>query len=175
MRYFLIMGMALIVSLLLLLPGCSKKEEVETAPEGSVSTPESGGNQVQAAFSVPELAAEYWKTLFETQQAIMASPEDAALRKQLCDKAYFPQNRAIVAVGVGRRSHPETGQPISPQFVRQAAYTDAARWAGYISAWLEQNYQPNFGELSKALDGSSQVISETVLGDSLYVEVAYQY
>lgn len=175
MRHFLIMGMALIVSLLLLLPGCSKKEEPETAPQGSISTLESGGNRVEATFSVPELAAEYWKTIFETQQAIMASPEDAALRKQLCDRAYFPQNRAIVTVGVGRRSHPETGQPISSQFVRQAAFADAARWAGYISTWLEQNYQPDFGELSKALDASSQVISETALGDSLYVEVAYQY
>lgn len=175
MKQFLVKGIVLAAALLLLLPGCSKKEEVEVTPGGSVSTPESGGNQVQAAFSVPNLGAEYWKTIFETQQAIMAAPTNTLLRTQLCDIAYFSQNRAIVTVGVGRRTHPDTGQLLAPQFVRQAALADAARWAGYISTWLEQNFQPNFGELSTALNASSRVIGETVLGDSLYVQVAYQY
>lgn len=171
----MMMGMVLAAVMLLLLPGCGSKEETEPAHGGSISTPEAGGKQMEAAFSVPNIAADYWKTIFETQQEIMASPKDPNLRVKLCDLTYFPQNRAIVTVGVGRRTHPQTGEPIATQFVRQAAYADAARWAGYVSAWLKQISRPNFGELSTALEGSSRVIGETVLGDSLYVQVAYQY
>lgn len=167
----LILTLGIIVTLL----GCAKEKSAGEPPAGSISTNESGGNATTATFSAPDIDPEYWKGIFHLQQQVMISPDSIALRKALCERAYFENNRAIVVVGVGRRVNPNTGQQIPPGLVKQAAYSDAARWAAYISAWLEQDYQPDFGEISAALNSSSEVMGEMALGDSLFVEVAYQY
>lgn len=154
---------------------CSKEKSAGEPAEGTVSTNESGAGKATAVFSIPQLDPDYWKDIYELQQQVMQAPDNIAIRKSLCERSYFEPNRAIVVVGVGRRTNPNTGEQISLGLVRQAAYSDAARWASYISTWLEHDYQPNFGEISTALNSSSEVIKEMLVGDSLYVELAYNY
>ena len=166
----------LTLGLIVILCGCTKEKNAEPPPAtGSISTNESGGNATTITFSAPDIDPEYWKEIFHHQQQVMLAPDNIELRKNLCEAAYFENNRAIVVVGVGRRTNPNTGQQIPLGLVKQVAYSDAARWAAYISAWLEQDYQPGFGEISAALNTSSEVMGEMTEGDSLFVEVAYQY
>lgn len=155
---------------------CSKEKSAGETAGGSISTNESGaGGEAAAVFSIPQLDADYWKDIYGLQQQVMHAPENVEVRKSLCERSYFEPNRAIVVVGVGRRTNPNTGEQISLGLVRQAAYSDAARWASYISAWLEHDYQPDFGEISTIINSSSEVIKEIQVGDSLYVELAYHY
>lgn len=160
---------------LIIFLSCSKEKSADESAGGTVSTNESGAGETKAVFSIPQLDPDYWKEIYGLQQQVMHAPENIDVRKSLCERSYFEMNRAIVVVGVGRRTNPNSGEQISLGLVRQAAYSDAARWASYISTWLEHNYQPNFGEISTALNSSSEVIKEMLLGDSLYVELAYHY
>ncbi|NIS37978.1 hypothetical protein GWN26_11100 [Candidatus Saccharibacteria bacterium] len=60
-------------------------------------------------------------------------------------------------------------------YSKQAAFTDAGRWAAYLQRWLENDFQPDFGNISEAVDAHSEVVREEVIGDSLYMEVVFQY
>ena len=154
---------------------CTKEKNTDESAGGTVSTNESGAGEATAVFSLPQLEPDYWKEIYDLQQQVMSAPENIEVRKSLCERSYFEPNRAIVVVGVGRRTNPNSGEQISLGLVRQAAYSDAARWASYISTWLDHDYQPNFGEISADLNSSSEVIKEMLVGDSLYVELAYNY
>ncbi len=153
--------------------GCGTKDHPEESAVSKLSVEESGPSIVK--FSTPELEPNYWQTLLQLQDSIALSPSDSLLRKLLCDRSYFPQNRAIVVVGIGRLRNPKTDKPIPTGFARQAAFSSAARWAAYVKTWLERNYQPEFGAISTALNLPSQVVKEHVKGDSLLLEVAFEY
>lgn len=161
---------------LLLAAGCDNQPEPRHPDDGgALSNAESGGIKPTISFSVPAVDTVFWRTVFDAQQRVMQSPQDVDLRKSLCQQAYFPNSRAIVTVGVGRLRHPETGQPLSFPLVRQAALADAARWASYVSTWLAQDYQPEFGQISKVFQANSRLMGESTRGDSLYVMMAYEY
>ena len=164
--YFLVM---------IIIIGCNKEKSSGDSTEGNISGKEAGGSEIVTTFSIPQVESDYWMQLFDLQQQIMKTPDSIELRKKLCDQAYFKNNLAIITVGVGRKTNPVTGQMIPAGLVRQAAVSDAARWASYISAWLEQDYQPAFGEISRALNTTSEIITETEIGDSLFVEIAFRY
>lgn len=171
--YFLVLALSLLPLLTGVFSGCGTKERPEESPGGKLSGEESGPAIIR--FSAPQLDPNYWQTLLQLQDSITRSPSDSLLRKTLCERSYFPQNRALVVVGIGRLHNPETGQSIPAGFARQAAFSSAARWAAYVHTWLEQNYQPEFGAISTALNLPSQVIREQVIGDSLLLEVAFEY
>jgi hypothetical protein len=155
--------------------GCAKEESADGSTGGSISGKEAGGTVIVPTFSIPPVESNYWIQLFDLQQQIKQTPDSAELRKNLCSLAYFKNNLAIITVGVGRRTNPSTGQRIPAGLIKQAAVSDAARWASYISTWLEQDYQPAFGEISRALNTTSEIVNETVTGDSLVVVMAFRY
>ena len=155
--------------------GCGKEKSADGSTEGSISGKEAGGTVIVPTFSIPAVESNYWMQLFELQQRIKQTPDSAELRKSLCNLAYFKNNLAIITVGAGRKTNPSTGQKIPAGLIKQAAVGDAARWASYISTWLEQDYQPAFGEISRALNTTSEIINETVIGDSLVVIMAFRY
>jgi hypothetical protein len=161
--------------LLVTVTGCDKDKSSEGSTKGSISGKETGGSEIVPTFSIPQVESNYGMQLFDLQQQIKQAPDSTGLRKKLCDLAYFKNNLAIITVGVGRRTNSATGQMIPAGLVKQAAVSDAARWASYISTWLEQDCQPAFGEISRALNTTSEIITETVIGDSLFVEMAFQY
>ncbi|GEM_PF-2972694 len=153
--------------------GCGSKDRSEEGQGGKLSWEESKPAIVH--FSIPPIEPNYWQRLLQLQDSIAHSPTDSLLRKVFCERSYFPQNRAIVVVGIGRLRNPKTGTPIPTGYARQAAFSSAARWAAYTQTWLEQNYQPEFGAISTALNLPSKVVREQVIGDSLLLEVAFEY
>ena len=161
---------------LLLAAGCDGQPEQSPPGEGgALSNAESGGITPTISFSAPAVDTVFWETVFDAQRRVMQSPQDIEPRKALCRQIYFPNSRAIVTVGVGRLRHPETGQPLPFPLVRQAALADAARWASYVSTWLAQDYQPDFGQISNVFQANSRLMGESTRGDSLYVMMAYEY
>lgn len=171
-NYSVLSAVLLIFLLIFYFSSCEKKEPHD---EHTGMTGKEEAAPTTVTFSVPELNEDYWQTLQLLQDSIKTSPGDTLLKKKYCQLGYIGDHRAIVAVGIGRLIHPETGRRIPEAMARQAAISDASRWAAYLISWIEEGVQKEFGSISRAVPTSSQIVNEIQQGDSLIVEMAFEY
>ena len=120
----------------------------------------------------PNYSSDYLVTVYENQELIKITQEDIELRKEYCDKAYLKEQNLFITMGIGSLRNPKTGEAIPKSQAERVANIDARRWASYGEMWLNNNYEPSFGKLSKNFTRSVTVINKSVVGDSLFVFVA---
>lgn len=122
--------------------------------------------------TLPQFSNEYLVGIYEKQELIKISEDDPELRKSFCQSAYHPENRIFVSMGIGSLKNPKTGQPISRSQAERAATLDAYRWASYGETWLNNQYEPPFGNLKTYFNRKGTVVDQSIVGDSLFVFVA---
>ena len=156
----------LLVILLTVVYGCQQKEsETETLTQKPEETSVAKG-------SLPSFENDYLVSIYEAQELIKIQQDDVTLRKDFCDKAYLPEHRLFVSMGIARLHHPDTGAPVPEHLAEKAARLDAIRWAAYGRTWLENNYQPAFGQLQANFQQDTELINKAHVGDSLFVFLA---
>ena len=122
--------------------------------------------------TIPDLSTDYLVAVYEKQELIKLSHDDKELRKKYCDESYLEEQKLFISMGIGRLTHPETGDPIPTNLAERAANIDARRWASYGEMWLTNNYEPQFGKLARSFKRTVTVINKSIVGDSLFIFVA---
>jgi hypothetical protein len=132
-------------------------------------------NTNTAAFlstKIPDLSSDFLVSVYEKQELIKISQDDKTLRKNYCDESYLEKQKLFISMGIGKLTHPETGEPIPHNLAERAANIDARRWASYGEQWLTNNYEPPFGKLTRSFNRTVTVINKSIVGDSLFIFVA---
>jgi hypothetical protein len=148
--------------------GCSSEK-----PEEAKSLP--GGNQASSVLTtstVPSLTNDFLVSIYEDQELIKIVQEDKELRQRYCDKAYLKEHNLFITMGIGSLKNPETGQPIPRHLAERAANMDARRWASYGETWLKNNYEPAFGKIESHFNRSTELVTTSIIGDSIFVFIA---
>jgi hypothetical protein len=149
----------------ILISACDKQKDQQVEE----LTNKSEAQSITADTDIPKLDDDYLAEIYELQERIKLDHQNIELRKTYCQKAYLPESGHIISMGIGRLYNPKTGQAIPKASAERVALMDAARWAGYIEVWMEQQYQPDFGKLNKQVNLPLQVINQITLGDSLII------
>ena len=118
---------------------------------------------------------DYLVSVYEAQELVKIHHDDAALRKEFCDRATNRGEGTLVTMGIAQLKNPDTGQPVAMNMAERAAKLDAMRWAGYGLHWLENNYEPAFGVIKTQFNQPVQMINRAEVGDSLFVWIATNY
>ena len=161
-----IVRIGLICSFLLVLICCQKNEtETETITQKNNEAALPGS-------SLPSLSNDYLVSIYEAQELIKIQQDDSALRRLYCEKAYLPEHRIFVTMGIARLHHPESGATIPEHMAEKAARLDAIRWASYGKEWMANNYEPPFGQLQTSFQPDIEIINKAHVGDSLFVFIA---
>ena len=124
---------------------------------------------------LPSFDNNYLVSVYEAQELVKINHEDAALRKEFCDRALVTDKNLLITMGIAQLINPKTGQPIAMANVERAAKLDAMRWASYGIQWLENNYEPPFGNIRKEFSQPVQIINRATVGDSLFLWIATNY
>lgn len=161
-----------LMSSLLIISGCKKEKESEEPIVEEQTVQAEDAVESEAVFTAPELSEIDFDALADLQKQISNQPENRSLRGTFLEKAYFKSNKALVTIGVGRLTHPETGQPLSRAMVKRAAQLDANRWAAYGLSWIKNDLNPDFGNVDTTFQGLQNVLLSYDKGDSLYLAVA---
>jgi len=152
--------------LVVIFSGCQKQEtDTETITQRS----DEASNAVN---NLPSLDNDYLVSIYEAQELIKIQQDNVELRRIYCDKAYLPDHRIFVSMGIARLHHPETGAVIPEHMAEKAARMDAIRWAAYGKEWVNNAYEPAFGKLSANFQQDTEVINKAHVGDSLFIFVA---
>ncbi len=157
----------LLISCLLLFWSC-KSEKSAQVEEITITKNE---NSAAESF-LTKLDNDYLVSIYEAQELIKIEQDDIELRRQYCTKAHLQDEGYFISMGIGARTHPETGKAIPPSLIERAAKIDAMRWAAYGVYWLENNFQPSFGKIKAQMRQEVQIINRANVGDSLFVFVA---
>ncbi len=161
-----IIRIGLICSLLLVLISCQKDEsETETITRKNNEAAVPGS-------SLPSLSNDYLVSIYEAQELIKIQQDDIELRRIYCEKAFLPEHRIFVTMGIARLHNPESGLAIPDHMVEKAARLDAIRWASYAKEWMANNYEPPFGQLQTSFQPEIEIINRAHVGDSLFVFIA---
>jgi hypothetical protein len=156
-----------IVSLVLCIiyTACEKKQDqqVEELSDKSEAA------ALTATSDIPNISDDQLAEIYNLQERIKIDQKDIELRKSYCQKAYFPESNYIISMGVALLRNPKTGQAIPQTLAERVAMMDAARWVGYVETWIDQQYQPEFGQLNKQVNRPLQVLNRLTIGDSLFV------
>jgi len=155
-----------ILSILVIITGCQSEKSEETEAL-TVNNAESSS----MVTTMPEFDNDYLVSIYEAQELIKIDQENIELIKSYCEKGYVKDNNIFISMGIAKRIHPETGQPIPVQTATRAARLDAVRWAGYAQIWLQNNYQPPFGKIQTQNSKPVKTINQANVGDSLFVWV----
>ena len=156
-----------IVSLIffILISACDKKQQQEVE---ELTVKNGAGSQTEHV-DIPEVDDDHLSQIYELQERIKLDHKNIKLRKDYCQKAYFPESNYIFSMGIALLNNPKNGQPIPKALAERVAMMDAARWVGYVETWLDQQYMPDFGTLNKQVNRPLKVINKVTLGDSLFV------
>ncbi len=152
--------------LLLVLFGCEKKET------GTETLTQKADETNVADHTLPTLSNDYLVSIYEAQELIKIQQDDIELRRTYCEKAYLPDHRIFVSMGIARLHNPQTGAAIPEHMAEKAARLDAIRWASYGKEWIAHDYKPAFGQLKATFQQDVEVLNKAHVGDSLFVFVA---
>ena len=157
-----------IIICLIIIIGCSeeKPKEAKNFDVKNLST------VALTSSKIPNLSSDYLVSVYEKQELIKISQEDKKLRKNYCDESFLEKQNLFISMGIGSLRNPKTGDAIHNSQAERVANIDARRWASYGEMWLNNNYEPSFGKLSKNFNRSVTVINKSVVGDSLFIFVA---
>jgi hypothetical protein len=144
---------------------CDKKQDQQVEE----LTDKSEAAALTATAGIPTVSDDHLAEIFNLQERIKLDHQDIELRRSYCQKAYFPESNYIISMGVARLRNPNTGQPIPQALAERAAMIEAARWVGYVETWIDQQYQPDFGQLDIQVNRPLQVLNRLTIGDSLFV------
>lgn len=125
------------------------------------------------AVTPPRVTPETWTAIADLESAIRRHPDSLELRETLVERALLPDHGLVAVVGVGRRTHPETGRAFPPPMVEKAARSDGARWAAYVALWRESPGSAAFGDPVRASVGATTMVEQREAGDSLYLHLLY--
>ena len=158
----------LLVISLIILSSCSDEEprEAQNIDNKNLNT------VALTSTKIPDLSSDYLVSVYEKQELIKISQEDKELRKKYCDESFLGEQKLFISMGIGTLRNPKTGNAIPASLAERAANIDARRWASYGELWLNNNYEPPFGKLSKNFNRSLTVINKSVVGDSLFIFIA---
>jgi hypothetical protein len=160
------LNICLIMLLLFTFFSCRKKQaETETV----TSKPDETSASAQ---SMPSFDNDYLVSIYEAQELIKIQQDDTDLRRTYCEKAYLPDKKLFISMGIARLHRPDNGAAIPDQMAERAARLDAIRWASYGREWLKNNYEPPFGKLTTSFQQDIEVINKAHVGDSLFVFAA---
>jgi hypothetical protein len=126
----------------------------------------------QVAFTPPKLDQPFLKSLYDVQMEIMNNPSSRLHKERFIFNAYLADNNALVSFGNARLTNPQTGAKISRALAKRAALVDAKRWASYGLLWLNNDFKPDFGEISTVNQGELKELATFIKGDSLIVAIA---
>ena len=163
-----IIRIGLICSLMVVLISC-QKDETETDTE---TITRKNDEAAVPGSSLPSLSNDYLVSIYEAQELIKIQQDDIELRRIYCEKAYLPEHRIFVTMGIARLHHPGSGVAIPDHLVEKAARLDAIRWASYGKEWMANNYEPPFGQLQTNFQPEIEIINRAHVGDSLFVFIA---
>lgn len=131
--------------------------------------------KASATSGVYQYDDDYLVSIYEAQELVKIHHDDAALRKDFCARATNRGDGMLVTMGIANLINPNTGQPVAMNMAERAAKLDAMRWAGYGLHWLENNYEPPFGQIRTEFNRPVQVVNRAEVGDSLFVWIATSY
>ena len=157
-----------LITAMIFFGSCQKNEdetESMTRKSDEASNMESG---------LPSFDNDYLVSIYEAQELIKIQQDDIDLRQKYCEKAYLPDQKLFISMGIARLHHPETGASIPEHLAERAARLDAIRWAAYGKYWMENNYQPAFGKLQTNFQQDVKEINRAHVGDSLFIFAATQ-
>ena len=146
---------------------CDNGEPAEIQKESGSST-----QSVQTSFSAATLNNDFLVRVYEYQERIKISQKDKQLRQEYCQKSYLSEYGVFISMGIGSLKNPQTGQAIPQHMAERAATLDARRWASYGEIWLNNNFEPEFGQLQSFFNRQTEVVDRSVVGDSLFVFIA---
>ncbi len=162
----------ILLAFVIMLIACKKETKTRDTDPGTDSLAAGTPAAAAAGFSTPELSEVNFDALISLRLQIERHPQDKSLREQYLQTAWFRNNKALISVGVGRLTHPETGQPVSRSLVKRAAQVDANRWAAYGASWIRNDLSPAFGRLDTTYRGAQTALLSYERGDSLYMAIA---
>jgi hypothetical protein len=125
-----------------------------------------------ADFVAPQLDKSFLANLYTVQMEIITNPSSRLHKERYIFNAYLADNNALVSFGNARLTNPETGAEISRALAKRAALVDAKRWASYGLQWLNNDFRPDFGEISTINHGEIKELATFIKGDSLVVAIA---
>ena len=160
------MKTGILVFILLFCLGCQKEKETEQLHQAANESASSNTAQL------PQLSDDQFVAIYESQELIKISQDNIVLREEYCQRSWHAPQRVFISMGIGRLRNPLNGQPVAQHLAERAALMDARRWAAYGESWLNNNFQPPFGQLEKYVNRSYQVINRSVVGDSLFLFLA---
>ncbi len=148
---------------------CSCSEHTDKHPRvpetsGTLSTNEA--TATQAELRVPT-AAEV-QALLARQDRIAQQPQDAALRRELGQKALDMNAGVVWSVGRAKLPSTSASSHIAQSQAELAARVDASRWAAYLIEWQRNDYATAFGSVHTNIPGG-EVVSKSVTDSTCLV------
>jgi hypothetical protein len=150
-----------------LLSSCSKHAEQQPQPpETGAALSAQEAAETQAELRVPTPAEA--EALLALQDRIVQQPQEAALRRELGQKAIDVNAGLVWSVGRAKISTSTASPHIAQSQAELAARLDAGRWAAYLRAWHENDYATNFGALHAQVPGG-EVLRQSVTDSTCLV------
>jgi hypothetical protein len=166
--------LATILICVLIVSGCSKKEEDQT---GELTQEElTQDSSAVSVLTIKPKPINYDSMLVvvgDLIAAIKSNPDDIELRRDLVAASYDSTWETILSVGFGKPSLEAETESIALKYAERAATADALRWSAYIKRWTIDPTFPDLDSLNVEIQGG-KVVAKKVLPDqtvSVLVEI----
>ncbi len=164
--------LATLLICILVVSGCSKKEEYQTGE----MIPEETTQDTSDVLTIKPKPINYDSMLVvvgELVAAIKSNPDDIQLRRDLVAASYDTTWDTILSAGFGKPSPEAETESIALKYAERAATADAFRWSAYIKRWAIDPTFPELDSLNVEIQGG-KVVAKKILPDqaiSVLVEI----
>ncbi len=166
-----------LITIFVVFISCTKEKPADVKTPGEVEEISQTADELSASFAerIPQIDDYFKVNIFDLQERIKIEQDNVELRKQFCEYAFLSDKKVFVTMGIGRLHHPNTGLALARSMVERSAQMDAIRWAMYGAHWIENNFQPAFGEIKGNFTYNTQIIDKIIVGDSLFLYLASDF